>query len=302
VAVATRLQTDSLLMNWCLLFKQAFFARPAFMRDSNMASLTNEQVLLAATMKSAFQLGVFSRASRLLMRCDEFDGFWPCVQETLKEVGLSGSIKFHCGDLVRYGTFGCGISPTVLHSLRCMDRCQAKICSNNEFLIYNSDHVLLIVDTKGSDAADLDLMIDNLTIYMDTIQNWLDHHERLCTEREEIRKERIKVSINLDSFIQCITRLSEHLIHTQQAVNEELISQLIAVFPVLGMEADQEEVILNIVNDARAKERALLDQQLCQNNELRTVMKQAIDALTADNLRVASRSQMLSESVGVTLF
>lgn len=267
-----------------------------------MQHANSDQALLATTMKNAFQLGVFSRASRLLMQCEEFDDFCHHATETLEEVGLSGRIKLSCGEENRQVTFGNGIRPVVFSSLSGLDRCKSKICSGSTFFIFNTRHVLLILDTEDTDAVELDLLTDNLTIYMDTIHHWLDQQQRISEERVKNGIERSKVITNLRSFVECVTRLSQHLTETQQAVNEDLLTQLISVFPVMGMEADQEEIILNIVNDARGKERTLMEQQLRQNDDLRFVMKQAIDALLASNANAERKRSAYSDNAGVTLF
>ncbi|HEY7774735.1 MAG TPA: hypothetical protein VIC26_16235 [Marinagarivorans sp.] len=267
-----------------------------------MQQYSSDRALLSAAMRNNFQLGVFSRASRLFMQCDDFNHFFHYVTDTLEELGLSGRVKLTCGNETRQASFGSGICPAVYDSLNSLERCQSKIYSGLKFSIFNTEHVLLILDSEHTGDMDMDLLIDNITIYMDTIHYWLEQQQKICIEREEVQQERARVISNLHSFIECVTRLNQHLTETQQAVNEDLLSQLIGIFPVMGMEADQEEAILNIVHNARSKEQALVSQQLKQNEDLRVVIKQAIAALVASTSSHKSHQALYPESAAVTLF
>lgn len=262
----------------------------------------NDAALLSTAMKSNFQLGVFSRASRIFMQCNEFNPFCYYVTDTLEELGLSGRIKLTAGGNCAHTPFGQGICPNVYNSLNDLAHCSSKILLQPNFFIFNTQHVLLILDTEKNEAMEIDLLVDNMTIYMDTIHYWLEQHHKITKERKEIEHERSRVVSNLHSFIECITRLNQHLTEAQQTVNEDLLTRLIGIFPIMGMEADQEEIILNIVHDARRKERALIEQQLQQNDDLRTVMRQAIAALATGNFRLHQNHIVHQESASITLF
>ena len=267
-----------------------------------MQQFSSDKALLSAAMRNNFQLGVFSRASRNFMQCDNFNRFSCFVTATLEELGLSGRVKLTCAGETIQTLYGKGICADVYRSLNNLKPCQSKTFSGENFFIFNTEKILLILDSDNTGQMDMDLLIDNMTIYMDTIHYWLDQQEKILGEREVVRLERSRVVSNLHSFIQCVARLNQHLTETQQAVNEELLTRLIGIFPVMGMEVDQEEAILNIVNDARRKERALVDQQLKQNEELRTVIDQAIAALVTDNTLKNSHQTSYAESATVTLF
>ncbi len=262
-------------------------------------------VYLSLALKSANLSGTITRSSRLLLKCDSLDSFTNTITVTLENLGTSGYFKILCGPESRNRQFGKGIKKSYCDVIKSDYTDQDKIYSGDDFLIFNTANVMLIVDSRELEDMDFDLLRDNIAIFVDTIHAWLEHHSKLWKDRKTSENERQDITKKLQDFTRCLTRLNNNLIENQQLINEELISSLSAIFPTLGLEPDQEETILNIVESTVMKEQQVMQNQVNQNNDVTVLIHQAIDALMARTQqdKVEDILQLeAADSSNVTLF
>ena len=229
-----------------------------------METASTQQTIHLA-MQNAYQAGILSRASRALIGCQQFGEFVQVVSRTFEELDCCGCAKFTFAEDSSHIRLGKGVG---------------KQCNCENSIVLNSKRVALIIDISKKSATESGLLRDSISIFFDTMNSWLEHHSSIHDERKETALEKMDIVKNLDNFTECLYRINDHLLETQQHVREDLLSQLIGAFPRLGLDADQENMILDIVNNAIERENQLLNSQVQQNVELRELIQRAVFALT----------------------
>ncbi|BCD97475.1 hypothetical protein [Marinagarivorans cellulosilyticus] len=239
--------------------------------------VSDEDTTMSA-MQSAYQAGIVARASRRLIECHNLESFLCCAHKTLQDLGCSGFAQFQFNEESRHIKFGDTVR---LHQRAALHGAEAYVDGRDDSqFTYHGEQILLIIDIEFCNPRDSDILKDNVAIFADSMSSWLDHHSKLHRERVTSAAEKLSVVNNLNNFTRCLYRINDHLLETQRHVREDLLSQLITAFPVMGLDADQENTILDIVNAAIERENQLLGSQIKQNIELRSLMESAVEALT----------------------
>ena len=249
---------------------------------TNTTSMTIEQKHYNTLQANAHQCGLLNRASRLLLQSKNLHQAAEVLQSTLEDFPLSGYVKLftHSKNLVR--KFGQGIPRRDFATIRDSFKSNNKIQVRNEHLLIQTANTQLIVKLEAKLLAYSGLVQDNLAIYCDTLQAWVEAYQAKRQLQQQQLQERLSSAQQLQDLVHCLTKLNGHLLQNHQLIVQELLSALLAQFPTLALQADQEEAILDVVNRSLNKQGQLLDAQVQNNNETKVTLNRAIASLVAE--------------------
>ncbi|HEY7772516.1 MAG TPA: hypothetical protein VIC26_05010 [Marinagarivorans sp.] len=244
-----------------------------------MHQFTDEDTTMSA-MQCACQASIVARAARQLIECRSFESFLCCAHKTLCDLGCSGFAQFQFRGESRRLKFG-KTPRSNQHAVTAKPVVEINQCDGRAELTYRCERVCVVIDTGHYRERDYNILKNNVVVFCESMSAWLNHHSALVQERIDAVSEKINVVNNLNNFTRCLYRINDHLLHTQRHIREDLLTQLVSTFPVLGLHADQENKILDIVNAAVDQENQLLSSQIQQNIELRTLIERTIKALSS---------------------
>ncbi len=225
--------------------------------------------------------GLIARSSRSILECLTANDVMGVVTRTLDELGLSGGGQFIVdadGECLNF-QFGGGLSLSYGSGENGFVNFDDNSDSDSGSLVFREKNFLLIISFETEPNAEREQLRDNLTILVDIVQGWISRS--LESTRVEFlqRNQRVDLTIKMTGIIDCLGKVSQHLIDSHHRVVERLNAELLAQFPNMSLEPSQEGSIINIANLAMEKQKGLLKSQLNQNEDLRLIMQEVIKAL-----------------------
>lgn len=211
------------------------------------------------------------RYSRDLIKTQSAEKALELTGRYLGGLSLSGYLRFLVGDARRPTTFGNKISRHFVHEICAIKPHLAsdeKICIAEDFVIIKSRMSFIFLCRKELDAQRLDKLQDILAVLLDTIDAWLDNYM--------LRKE---ISLVLQNSLSDLISSSSELLNQHRSASDDLLSSMIVRFPILGLQADQENMILDILNVAAEKHIELIEKQIKKNNSLGDILISSVDML-----------------------
>lgn len=230
-------------------------------------------------MKNAYQLGIITRVTRRIVRCQSVRDICQVIGEASNQFHISGCFRVICAGEQNSCQFGEGISRVHCRQLSYFGACDKKLNSTDAYTVFKTDHLLLVLLTADMSATDLDILKDNITILIDTIHFWLENHERIVNKEQESQIAKLTVADKMNDIVGTMLRFSQHLIESHQHLCQNLLSNLLVSLPSLGLEVDQEESMINLVGHANEEHGKLINLQISHNEEMRTVMADAVRLL-----------------------
>ncbi len=235
-----------------------------------------------ASYLNAHQCGVLNRISRSILAATNPEEIINIVASAAESLSLSGCCKIEALEQRLSVKFGRGFSRSQCTELVYLTNCQGKVVATDHFLFFTTDNVFIVIDTCDLTELESELFKDNLTIFSDTLQTWIEQYSYQNKIQQRAKQERLMAADQMNDILTCLTRLNENLLGTHVHITEELISELVAKFPTMALEIDQEDNILNIVDTSVKKHQGIIDAQIKQNNDLKLIMAGAIEALTQE--------------------
>ena len=233
----------------------------------------------ALAMKNAYQLGIITRVTRRIVRCQSVRDICRVIEEAANQFNVSGCFRVICAGEQNSCRFGDGISRSHCLQLADIGECNHKLQSNDGYSVFKTDHLLLVLLTAGMSETDVDILKDNITILIDTIHFWLQNHERIVVKERESQAAKLVVADKMNGIAGTMLRFSQHLIENHRRLCHDLLSDLLVNLPSLGLEVDQEESMINLVGYANEEHGKLINLQIAHNEEMRIVMTEAAQLL-----------------------
>lgn len=237
--------------------------------------------------------GLSVRLSRNLMRTQSAAKALELSQQYLDNLHLSGFIRFLEGDMRQAAKFGNTISRELLQDVKTIRACAAckdKIGIEKEFIIIKSSLSFIFISRQDLSVEKIDKLQDILAVFIDTLDAWLENYLM-----------RSELSSTLQGSLQSLVQSSSELILCHANASEELMSAMIAKFPVLGLQADQEDYILDIIKHAMDKHIQLIENQIKKNGTLGDTLIESVDALNNSDEYV-SLENLMDDDSSVELF
>ena len=233
--------------------------------------------MIQSLLRSNFQLGVTTRFASAISQVNETDVLTNLTQKALIEFGFDGLFQIIFKKTKQTKKFGERIDRDALGKLVCLEACTDKICCKQNYMMFCLSHFTLILDVEEFSDEQVDETKDNLAIFCDIVNAWIDNDIELKEFQlaNELYKHDMLDKINeLNGKVQ----LTSSDIKTQHLeISQNLLLMLVSRFPMLGLEPDQEEEILNSIEGTINIYGALIDQQVSSNTDLTTMLENAAE-------------------------
>ena len=248
-----------------------------------MRPITNQESInqLDLNQRNLYQLGVLLRSCKLIADTNNLNGLVNVVKSVGDNLSISGCFRIETEDDHKTMILGKGLSKKQCEGLSCQ-QCDKKVISEDNTILWRTADIVLIIDSTQMNEIEKGLLQDNMTILVDSIQSRImTLRERYQTELN-IVNERESLAKRMQQLLHCINRLNDHLINNHQYISETLICGLSAKFPVLGLEVDQEESILSLVEHSVEAQRAIIETQINSNKDLSQIISETINILARE--------------------
>jgi len=227
-------------------------------------------------MKTAAQMGSINRFCVTILTINRIEELFPEVSSLLEEFNISGGYHFTLADTKISKCIGDReISKNTLLKTRSMSSDLNKITKENGILIITQSKFTLVANIDGLAEHDIDLLIDNLAIFCDVVQNWAMRMEEIMTHRVVTDQQKIKTIGNLEKFKECLECSSFQLQECNEQLNVDVISRLAMLFPVLGLDANQENRILELFEKCTDEFGEFVSKQVIFNGEITELLMKA---------------------------
>ncbi|GAB1255674.1 hypothetical protein [Aurantivibrio plasticivorans] len=263
---------------------------------------TDSQHETQFAMRSAYQLGVIARLSREIICCQELESIEAVIYGAARRFQLSGCFRAAVAEEQISIQFGKGISRQDLCSLAKLSGRGTKLSTHEGYIIFQTKHLLLVLLRSDFSEDEIDSLKDNLAVLIDTIHYWLDNYARLKIKDTQSRDARLAIAQKMNDIVNTMVRFSEHLSNSHSALCGDLSSKLLVELSTLGLEADQEEDIIELVNSTNEKHGYLIDMQVKHNADMRSIMAEAVSLLLQDHTPAEKQTTIQDYDADVTLF
>ncbi len=248
------------------------------------------------TQQSAYDTGLVLRCAQSLITLDDHNELFNVVKTALDGFGISGLLKIQFAEQSRVIKIGSGGSRTRLSAVfNCVPN--GKVTVIDDIVIINTRSLHLFAQANQTQRIG-DQHQDSLLALCETIQKYIDNQEDYLTRFNAVHDKHLESAEHLKTALQCLTYLNKHLIEQGRAASESLTCQLATMLPTLGLEFDQEEKILGLIESSTTKMKGLIEAQSTQNKDLEMILVEAINALVTEVQHVTtSRVEPPSEPV-----
>ncbi len=221
--------------------------------------------------RQLYLYGCSSRASNSLMHAGGMEDAAGVTKAFLNDMGLSGYFLFNTEQSFPVTRFGSGVCQEVLQDMRRIQECidgTDKICVEHHFIMVRAPLIhLFVVRDKGLEV-DLGIIQDILPLYIDSLSVWVEDF----LVKDKLRE-------NLDSALSDTINGGALLIENYLKVSDELVCGMVSRFPTLGLEADQENMILDTLNASMKRHIDLIEYEIQRNSKLGDVLISTVGEL-----------------------
>lgn len=229
----------------------------------------------------AFQCGIIVRSSRNIIAANSLDKITSICKSFFDELDLSGFFKMTMDDEIARSMFGQGISRAAASKLKNKaESKKQKLLLFEGFLIINTPSTCFVLNTEKLDCRYIDTLQDNLMFFVDSIEAWCINYLQKKNMHRDFDYARSNMSDKLKESVTGIATANKYLIENYYSISEDLLSDLVVSFPTLALEADQEEMILDIINHSIKKQLGAILSQIESNNKICDVIGETFDTLT----------------------
>ncbi len=251
-------------------------------------SNNNPDVILQSLFRSNHQLGITTRFASAISRVKDTESLTRLTEAALIDFGMSGLFQIVEPSNKYLKRFGNAIDRSVFERLVCMQKCGDKICARDNFIIFCLTHFTLILDAADLKEEQIDETKDNLAIFCDIIDAWINQYVQVQQQLEELAVYKNQILENISLLTQNVGNTS-HTIKTQHAeIAQSLLHKLATRFPTLGLEPDQEDEILNNIETTIEMYGKLIKDQVLSNHQLIALLSEAAEFLQGEDSDVVN--------------
>ena len=207
------------------------------------------EMLLKNTMTTAAHLGVINRFVNKLLGVRSLDELLKHIDATILEFGLNGHYCLRSNEGFLYRNVGPGSVATLLEALYKADFGASRICVADSSMHIRYRDFVISVSTENV-CADIPTLQDTLAIFSETASRGI----RLINSIEGIKSEEIArrhhVRHRLEKSHSELALLTDSIARGEQEMTEYLLVNIVSMFPVIGLEPDQEDRVLSIIHQA----------------------------------------------------
>lgn len=222
-------------------------------------------------LRQQFLFGLNARVSSSLIHAGNLIDSIEISKRYLEEMELKGFLRVCVNQECHTNVFGDNFSSKAFSQIAKKEDLfnkHDKILMVGDFLIIKSPQLILAVEFDNRTREDADIFQDLLVIYTDNLEGWLCNYG--------LKK---SLSFNLNRSLQDIIQASQELIEKYISESDELVYDIMARFPTLGLESDQEEMILDIIRDSSKKQLNLLENEIQRNSKFGDILIESVRLL-----------------------
>lgn len=221
----------------------------------------SERNMLMDAISTSHHLGVANRLAMQLLKSETLEEMVSHVVAACEELALSGYVMLQRAPFVSCRQFG-EPDVTMTEMRDAFPDAKSRVQVAGTWLYIGYPIVTFLVDTH--DQNRLAILQDTLASICEAVNETASTITAL-TELREINTLHCKeIGQDVLSLSEQLKDLSRKLNEKQSAGSEHLIGGLAALFPVIGLEADQEEQILDLVeNYAQSVGESVSSQVAC---------------------------------------
>lgn len=235
--------------------------------------------------QAAFQYGMIARVTREIINTTSKEKLTVHCKRFFSNLNLPAYLKFHVAKETTRCEFGDGLNKAValkLQQFLANGSLTGKVIRDSDLLVIRTKNIFVLIDTSNHDARMVDILQDSLVIFVDTLQSWTDNVNQQALLREQYQATKAVLMEKIRASIFGITLANKQLIQNYYNTTEALLSSLVTSFSTLGLEVDQEEAVLDLVDKASKNQFAALKDQMDTNSRLVDILKETIETLDAE--------------------
>jgi len=235
--------------------------------------------MIQSLFRSNHQLGVTTRFASEISQIVDTSTLTETTQTALIEFGLNGlfQIKFQANKQIKQ--FGERIDRDALGKLACLEKCTDKICRKQDYMMFCLAHFTLILDVSDLTEEQIDETKENLAMFCDIIDAWIVNYLELKQFKaaNTLYKQDMLDKINVLNSKVATTSSDIKTQHLE--ISQNLLLMLASRFPMLGLDVDQEEEILDSIEQTINIYGELIEQQVDRNKDLTQLLDEAADCI-----------------------
>ena len=247
--------------------------------------MSNPQFDMAMlAMKSAAQMGAISRFCVRILAVNRLEGLVQAIDDLLVELDIVGGYHVVCMEEKRSRC--AGDREVARQSLQQTRKAQGnlkKITRMENVLVITLSRFTIAIAISKKSSQEVDLLVDNMAIFSDIVENWILHAEYIAGQRIVSDRQKTNMIQNLDKFRECLECSSFHMQECNEQLSMDVMSRLAMMLPVLGLEADQEARILDLLDKCTSELGQFVDNQVEFNSELTALLTRASRQLRPDS-------------------
>ena len=270
-----------------------------------MSTICEESDISVIAMKNAHHLGVISRQSCQIMRCQSVVSLLEMFVDVANEMSISGCIVIEFNGEKSSAQFGRGVSKMVCKYFTCEEcsyQWSKKIQKHEKCITFSDKHITMVLETSHFTSEEEGLLQDNLAILIDTIELWIETQEKQAQSIIHLENNKKKAIQEMEKVLETMVRFNLHLVNRHREISENLMCNLASKFPSLGLDADQENYIIDIVNDSNSRHQGLVDQQVSEGEELKKILMKTMTFLMQREVNLIPTDMDLPHAQTVELF
>lgn len=208
--------------------------------------------MLKRSMLTAAHLGVVNRFVNNLLNADSLIEVSELIAVAVSEFGISGVywVKAN-GGFHQYQTDE-NVSPELVAQLIAASFGTTRIAVSSNSMHIRFKHFVLSV-CLDANVSDPEVLQDTLAIFGETASRGIG----LVSTVESLRLDSLSkskgIKVRLEKNQAELANLCDSLIAGQKEFNEYLLLKFVSMFPVIGLEPDQEEKILSVIAEASGR-------------------------------------------------
>lgn len=254
------------------------------------------------TINSAYICGQIARTSRGLLASKSPEQVLRHCEQFLNGLSLSGILRTQDNGTPFSLFFGEKLQKRHLVELQQINTQSAKIQRGKSILTFSTEHIYLLLKTENMETVFVDALLDNLAIFIDSIEAWfMQYNQQLQIDLDRQKNYAFIQQALLDANQQlttasCLVQQSQDHMHTA------LSSEITQLFCSMGLEQTQEEQLLSHIETLCQQHEQTIFQYQDAGKALAIQLKETLQFVENELYNAPSLEQDTMEDESVTLF
>lgn len=243
-----------------------------------MSDNDNElQKMAFSAMKSAAQLGVIATFCKDAMMTPNYNDFVDLLMNSLEQMGLSGMVVVYRSSVDKY-RFGNGVDPEFFKEMSEKNIvCLEKIINTQSGFIIRSDDIQMIFNTIGMNENDIGLIRDNGALLFDFFNDSLKHRQEVDMIKVDHAKQSAKSLKNLEQLVAVLDGITSDADENIRSISSNVASKMMMLMPRLGLEFDQEDQVISLVQETLEAFKDYIGKQKNNNTKICSYVSNKIE-------------------------